>query len=208
MVEITILLARWCIPGQELTDQDIDLHLASTPLVRPPTSVLNSITPRGWTICAKCWSLWQYANGAPGHDQQHRVKSQGGSLLLCVSQCLQQMSSDRKHLYTFIELAREVDALSRLGEMKNRKLANRGGEAVRVRAVTCTQQGRRDVSAGRTLRLPAVRRATWGLFTPLNADNDRGSGDGMWQFWPTTSSILPSPEVQAAATDNLYKCHS
>lgn len=28
MVDPTVLLAQWRVPGQELTDQDIDLHLA------------------------------------------------------------------------------------------------------------------------------------------------------------------------------------
>lgn len=94
------------------------------------------------------------------------------------------------------------------GEMKNRKLANRGGEAARVRAVTCAQQGRQDVSAGRTLRLPAVRRATWGLFTPLNADNDRGSGGPPHQAYclPPRCRQLQQT-IFISATLNGVCCH-
>lgn len=43
-VEQTLLLAKSCPPGKGLTDQAIDLNLASSPPAGPPNSAPNSIS--------------------------------------------------------------------------------------------------------------------------------------------------------------------
>lgn len=50
MEEIIILLAQWCVPGQELTDQDIDLHLAGRTTGETSKLCAYSLTPRGWNL--------------------------------------------------------------------------------------------------------------------------------------------------------------
>ncbi len=100
-----------------------------TPLVRPPSSVLNSLSTRGWNLfvqsvdCSDSMPMEAnltrpFANYRSGNDRHQRVKSYGGRLLLCLSKYLQQMSLDRKCLYTFIGLLRKVDALHDRGKWK------------------------------------------------------------------------------------------
>lgn len=92
------------------------------------------------------------------------------TLSLYLSQYLRQMSWDRKLLYTFIGLARKVDALSRPWKMKNRKHSRDDKMSQRGRYFACQWWGTPEVC------LPF-----------LNADNDRGSRKGVWQFWTDTS---------------------